>query len=186
VVTLGGLTGTVEYLSIRTIRLRDLDGSVHIIPFSSVTTVTNQTRDFAYALSDLPIGLNEEPDRVSTLLKAIVVEMRAEPRWEDAITSDLEVMGVYAFTDNAWTLRVRIRTTPSQRWTVNREFNRRVKYCFDENAVQSPITAYRVQGWLPPGAERPMPVKPAPTTSLAAEDPGRCPTQRPAAPLSPS
>jgi small conductance mechanosensitive channel len=172
VVTLGGLSGTVEYLSIRTIRLRDLDGSVHIIPFSSVTTVTNQTRDFAYALSDLPIGLNEEPDRVSSLLKAIVVEMRAEPRWEDAITSDLEVMGVYAFADNAWTLRVRIRTTPSQRWTVNREFNRRVKYCFDENAVQSPITAYRVQGWLPPGAERPIPVKPEPTTSQPAEDPG--------------
>ena len=175
VVTLGGLSGTVEYLSIRTIRLRALDGSVHIIPFSSVTTVTNQTRDFAYALSDLPIGLNEEPDRVSGLLKALVVDMRAEPRWEDAITSDLEVMGVYAFTDNSWTLRVRIRTTPSQRWTVNREFNRRVKYCFDENAVQSPITAYRVQGWLPPGAERPIPVKPEPDQpkiSQAAEDPG--------------
>ena len=174
VVTLGGLSGTVEYLSIRTIRLRALDGSVHIIPFSSVTTVTNQTRDFSYALCDLPVGLNEEPDRVSGLLKALVVEMRAEPRWEDAITSDLEVMGVYAFTDNSWTLRVRIRTTPSQRWAVNREFNRRVKYCFDENAVQSPITAYRVQGWLPPGAERPMSVKPEPdnaTTSQAAEDP---------------
>ena len=59
VVTLAGLSGTVEYLSIRTIRLRALDGSVHIIPFSSVTTVTNQTRDFSYALIDLPIGLNE-------------------------------------------------------------------------------------------------------------------------------
>ncbi len=175
VVTLGGLSGTVEYLSIRTIRLRALDGSVHIIPFSSVTTVTNQTRDFSYALSDLPIGLNEEPDHVSELLKAIVVTMRTEPRWEDAITADLEVMGVYAFNDTSWTLRVRIRTTPSQRWAVNREFNRRVKYCFDENAVQSPITAYRVQGWLPPGAERPIAVKPEPdhaTTSQVAEEPG--------------
>ena len=160
VVTLAGLSGTVEYLSIRTIRLRALDGSVHIIPFSSVTTVTNQTRDFSYALVDLPIGLNEEPDRVAALLAGVAKGMRQEPRWQDAITADLEVMGVYAFTDTAWTMRVRIRTTPSQRWAVNREFNRRVKYCFDENAVQSPITAYKVQGWLPPGAERPMP-KPA-------------------------
>ena len=176
VVTLGGLSGTVEYLSIRTIRLRALDGSVHIIPFSSVTTVTNQTRDFAYALSDLPIGLNEEPDRVSDLLRDVVKTMRTEPRWEDAITSDLEVMGVYAFTDNAWTLRVRMRTTPSQRWAVNREFNRRVKYCFDENAVQSPITAYRVQGWLPPGSERPMPKEVAAPAQAAipqaVEEPG--------------
>ena len=161
VVTLAGLTGTVEYLSVRTIRLRALDGSMHIIPFSSVTTVTNQTRDFAYALVDLPIGLDEEPDRVAALLTAIVRAMRTEARWQDAITADLEVMGVYAFTDHAWTMRVRIRTTPSQRWAVNREFNRRVKHCFDENAVQSPITAYKVQGWLPPGAERPMP-KPEP------------------------
>ena len=158
----------MEYLSIRTIRLRALDGSVHMIPFSSVTTVTNQTRDFSYAVVDLPIGLNEEPDRVGGLLTGIVKAMRKEPRWEDAITADLEVMGVYSFTDTAWTMRIRIRTTPSQRWAVNREFNRRVKYCFDENAVQSPITAYKVQGWLPPGAERPIPQpEPFPASSAA-------------------
>ena len=165
VVTLAGLSGTVEYLSIRTIRLRALDGAVHIIPFSSVSTVTNQTRDFAYALMDLPIGLNEEPDRVAALLVGVAKAMRAEPRWEDAITADLEVLGVYAFNDTSWTMRVRMRTTPSQRWAVNREFNRRVKYCFDENAVQSPITAYKVQGWMPPGAERPMP-KPEPVAPV--------------------
>ena len=170
VVTLASLSGTVEYLSIRTIRLRALDGSLHIIPFSSVTTVTNQTRDFSYALVDLPIGLNEEPDRITELLSALVRDMRAEPRWQDVITADLELMGVYAFTDTAWTMRIRIRTTPSQRWAVNREFNRRVKYCFDENAVQSPITAYKVQGWLPPGSERPMP-KPDPAPPPQAAEP---------------
>lgn len=166
IVSLGGLSGTVEYLSIRTIRLRALDGSLHIIPFSSVTTVTNQTRDFAYALVDLPIGLNEEPDRVGELLRAIVSDMRAEPRWKEIITAELDVMGVYAFTDTAWTMRVRIRCTPSQRWAVNREFNRRVKYCFDQNAVQSPITAYKVQGFLPPGAERSIPPPPPPPLIL--------------------
>ena len=171
VVTLASLTGTVEYLSIRTIRLRALDGAVHIIPFSSVTTVTNQTRDFAYALVDLPIGLDEEPDRVAALLAPIVAAMRAEPRWEGAITADLEVMGVYAFTDTAWTMRIRIRTTPSERWAVNREFNRRVKYCFDENAVQSPITAYKVQGWMPPGAERPIPKIEPKTGPVPSTDP---------------
>jgi small-conductance mechanosensitive channel len=157
VVALGGLTGTVENLSIRTIRLRAIDGSVHIIPFSSVTTVTNQTRDFSYALIDCQVGLNEEPDNIADVLREVVKTMRSEPRWQDAITADLEVMGVNAFGDNYWTLRVRIRTTPSQRWAVNREFNRRLKYRFDELSIQSPITAWRAQGWLPPGAERPMP-----------------------------
>ena len=157
VVVLGGLSGTVENLSIRTIRLRALDGSVHIIPFSSVTTVTNQTRDFSCALIDLPIGLNEEPDHIADLLRGVVADMRTEPRWRDAITAELEVMGVHAFSDGAWTMRVRIRTEAAQRWPVNREFNRRVKYCFDKNAVQSPFTAYKAQGWLPPGSERPIP-----------------------------
>ena len=157
VVALGGLTGTVENLSIRTIRLRALDGSVHIIPFSSVTTVTNQTRDFSYALIDVQVGLNEEPDHIADVLREVAKTMRGEPRWQDAMTADLEVMGVNAFGDNYWTLRVRIRTTPSQRWAVNREFNRRLKYRFDELGIQSPITAWRAQGWLPPGAERPIP-----------------------------
>jgi small-conductance mechanosensitive channel len=158
VVALGGLTGTVENLSIRTIRLRAIDGSVHIIPFSSVTTVTNQTRDFSYALIDVQVGLNEEPDNIADVLREVAKTMRGEPRWQDAITADLEVMGVNAFGDNFWTLRVRVRTTPSQRWAVNREFNRRLKYRFDELSIQSPITAWRAQGWLPPGSERPMPV----------------------------
>ncbi len=160
VVTVGGLTGTVENLSIRTIRLRALDGSVHIMPFSSVTTVTNQTRDFSYVLTDVTVGLDEEPDHAADLLRGIVKEMRAEPRWADSITADLDVMGVQAFEAAAWLLRVRIRTTPSQRWAVSREFNRRIKYKFDELAIQSPLTAYKVQGWLPPGSERPIPAPP--------------------------
>ncbi len=163
IVSLGGLTGTVENLSIRTIRLRAVDGSVHIIPFSSVTTVTNQTRDFGYALLDLPVGLDELPDRITELVREIAAGMRTEPRWKDAITADLEVLGVHEFSDHSWTLRARLRTAPAQRWAVSREFNRRVKYRFDELAIQSPITSYKVQGWMPPGAERMLP--PAPPAS---------------------
>ncbi len=162
IVSLAGLTGTVENLSIRTIRLRAIDGAVHIIPFSSVSTVTNQTRDFSYALVDLPVGLNEQPDRIGDVLRAIVEAMKSEPRWQDSITADAEIMGVNAFNDSTWTMRIRIRTTPSQRWAVTREFNRRVKYRFDELAIQSPMTSYKVQGWLPPGAERPAPPAPEP------------------------
>jgi small-conductance mechanosensitive channel len=180
VITLAGLTGTVEYLSIRTIRLRALDGSMHIIPFSSVTTVTNLTRDFSYALVDLPVGLNEEPDQIADVLRDIVRTMRAEPRWQDAITADLDVMGVNAFGDNAWTLRLRIRTAPAQRWAVNREFNRRVKYRFDELGIQSPLTAWRAQGWLPPGAERPI-LPPAPESPAPPVEPDPGPLHESAA-----
>ena len=150
VVTLGGLTGSVENLSVRTIRLRAIDGAVHIVPFSAVTTVTNMTRDFGYAVLDVSVGLNEEPDHITQVLNDIAVAMRAEPRWAGAINADLDVMGLEKFLPDAWVLRVRIRTTPGQRWAVGRELNRRIKYRFDELAIESPMTSTRVLSTNPP------------------------------------
>lgn len=143
VVTLGGLTGTVENLSIRTIRLRAIDGAVHIVPFSAVTTVTNLTRDFAYAMLDVSVGLNEEPDLICTVIEDVAEAMRRESRWGAAITDRMEIMGVERFIDTAWVLRCRIKTVPSQRWAVARELNRRLKYAFDAKAIESPFTSYK-------------------------------------------
>ena len=143
VVTLGGLSGTVEALSIRTIRLRALDGSVHIIPFSAVTTVTNQTRDYGYALLDISVGLNEEPDRIIPVVNGLAAEMRKDPKWASLVLDPLDVMGIEKFIDTAWVLRVRMKTQPASRWSVGRELNRRIKLRFDELAIESPLTSYR-------------------------------------------
>lgn len=161
VVSLGGLSGTVENLSIRTIRLRALDGSVHIVPFSAVTTVTNMTRDFGYALLDISVGLNEDPGHVTEVVREVARGLRTEPRWASAIRDDLEVLGLEKFIDLAYVLRVRIQTLPGQRWAVARELNRRIKARFDELAIESPITSHRVLGIDPPLVPPPSPAKPA-------------------------
>ncbi len=150
VVSLGGLSGTVENLSIRTIRLRALDGAVHIVPFSAVTTVTNMTRDFGFAVIDVAVGVNEEPDRVADILREIAASMRLEAAWRPVIMADLEVMGVEKFQLTTWVLRVRIKTLPSSRWSVGRELNRRIKYRFDALAIESPMTSYRALGLAAP------------------------------------
>ena len=150
VVSLGGMTGTVENLSIRTIRLRALDGSVHIVPFSAVTTVTNMTRDFGYAVIDIPVGVNEEPDRIGTIIREIAAGMRLEPAWRPVIMADIEVMGVERFMLTTWVLRARIKTLPASRWSVGRELNRRIKYRFDALAIESPMTSYRALGIAAP------------------------------------
>ena len=149
-VTLGGLSGTVEALSVRTIRLRAVDGSVHIVPFSAVTTVTNMTRDYGYAVLDVQVGLNEEPDHIADILRKLAAELRAEPRWSVAVRDDLEVLGVDRFLSNAWVMKVRLKTTPSQRWAVGRELNRRIKYKFDALAIDSPLTSDRILNRTPP------------------------------------
>jgi hypothetical protein len=150
VVSLGGMSGSVENLSIRTIRLRALDGSVHIVPFSAVTTVTNMTRDFGYAVVDIGVGLNEEPDHIAVVLREIAQAMRLEKEWRPVILADLEVMGVERFTDLAWVMRMRIKTLPASRWAVGRELNRRIKQRFDALAIESPMTSFRALGMATP------------------------------------
>jgi small conductance mechanosensitive channel len=165
VVTLGGLSGTVEALSIRAIRLRALDGSVHIIPFSAVTTVTNSTRDYGYAVLDIGVGLSEEPDRIAGIVREIARKLRGEPRWASAIRDDIEVLGIDRFVDLAYILRVRIMTLPGQRWAVARELNERIKERFDALAVDSPITSTKVLGTNPPITR----VHRGPDTGMVAE-----------------
>jgi len=148
-VELAGLAGTVENLSIRTIRLRAMDGSVHIIPFSAVTTVTNMTRDFGYAVVDVEVSEREDPDRIADVLRDIAREMRAEPRWRSQIRDDLELMGVERFIGQGWVYRARVRTTPNDRWAVGRELNRRIKYRFDALGIARPVSAYQVFGNTP-------------------------------------
>lgn len=138
VVQVGGLSGVVEQLSIRSIKLRAVDGSLHIIPFSAVTTVTNQTRDFAFAVLDVSVGYGEDTDRVGDVLRGIAAEIREDVKWRPVIRDDLDIMGVERLGDSGVVIRIRLKTDPSQRWAVARELNRRIKKRFDELGIEIP------------------------------------------------
>ena len=127
VVTLGGLSGTVEQLSIRSIRLRALNGDVHIVPFSAVTTVTNQTRDYGYAVLDLMVDYDADTDAVQAALAEVGADLRADEAWQRSVLAPIEVMGVERMSDQGVVIRARIKTEPARRWAVARELNRRVK-----------------------------------------------------------
>ena len=134
-VTVGGLTGTVEQLSIRSIRLRAVDGSIHIVPFSAVTTVTNQTRDFGYAMVDLALDYAADTDDAVGVLRAVGEEMREDEAWGPQLLAPLEVMGVDRMGEGGVILRARVMTPPARRWAVTRELNRRIKHRCDAQGV---------------------------------------------------
>jgi small-conductance mechanosensitive channel len=92
-VTVSGLSGTVENLSIRTIRLRATDGSVHIIPFSAVTSITNTNRGIGNASVSVNVAYKEDTDRVGTVLKEIADEMRKDPDFKHMMRGDLALWG---------------------------------------------------------------------------------------------
>lgn len=139
IVDLGGNGGVVEDISIRTIRLRDTEGIVHVIPFSEVTKIKNMTRGYAQALFDLGISYRENVDEVIEVIKALAAEFRAEPEWNARILDDLEMWGVDQLADSAVVLRFRIKTLPAQQWNVKREFSKRLKQRFDELGIEIPF-----------------------------------------------
>lgn len=138
VVTVAGIGGVVEDLSIRSIRLRDISGNVHTIPFSSVGTVTNMTKDFSYYLLDIAVSYREDTDEVARVCDEIVEELRREPEFAPFILEPLEMLGVERFADSAVILRARIKTMPIKQWAVGREFNRRMKKRFDALGIEMP------------------------------------------------
>ena len=135
-VTVGGLTGTVENLSVRTIRLRAGDGSVHIIPFSSVTTVSNVNRGLGNASVTVSVAAQEDTDRVCDALKEIVAGMREDADFADRMLSDLQLWGVDKLDGASVTIAGQVVCTDSGRWSVQREFNRRMKRRFAELGIR--------------------------------------------------
>jgi small-conductance mechanosensitive channel len=135
-VTAAGLSGTVEYLSIRTLRLRAGDGSVHLIPFSSVSTVTNANRGIGNAAVAVTVDYDEDTDRVGAVLAGIVTEMRGEEAFAAGIQSDLQLWGVDRVDGTTVTLAGQIVCTDGARWAVQREFNRRVKIAFQQQGIR--------------------------------------------------
>jgi small conductance mechanosensitive channel len=139
VVKLGDKGGVVEALSIRTVRLRDLAGVVHTIPFSSIEGVSNLTREFSFHVFEIGIAYREDVDGVVGLLKQIGEELRADVEIGPLILEPLEVFGLDAFGDSAIVIKGRIKTRPIKQWQVGRAFNRLVKIRFDEHGIEIPF-----------------------------------------------
>ena len=139
VIRVGTHGGLVESLTIRTLRLRDLGGNVHIIPFSEVTTVENMTKDFSRYVFDVGVGYREDTDEVAEVLRQIGAEMQAEEYYNDLILEPLDILGVDQFADSAVVIRARFTTKPIKQWEVGREFNRRMKKRFDELGIEIPF-----------------------------------------------
>lgn len=134
-VSVSGLSGTVENVSIRTIRLRAGDGAVHIVPFSAVTTITNASRGAGNASVSVNVAYREDTDRAGQLLKDIVDEMRREPEFRALIRGDLDLWGIDKVDGAMVSIVGQIRCTEAGRWPVQREFNRRMKLRFQQNGI---------------------------------------------------
>jgi small conductance mechanosensitive channel len=149
VVKIADISGLVEDITLRHVRLRDYDGNVHFVPNGLITTVTNMSRLYAQAVIDVGVAYRENVDEVMELMRRVGAEMRADHRLRDAILDDLEMAGVERLDDSAVVLRCRFKVAPLEQWNVRREYFRRIKAAFDEAGVEIPyphLTLYAGAG----------------------------------------
>ncbi|MDR5900959.1 mechanosensitive ion channel domain-containing protein [Halomonas icarae] len=134
-VRINGHMGTVEGLTLRTVRLRDLDGIVHIITFSRIESIHNMSRQFGIALMKIRIPYEMPIDDAITLMQETAQALRQDPMMRHYIWSPLEMQGIHAFEDGCAILRMRFRTAPEMQWDVSRAFNLLLKQRMETQGV---------------------------------------------------
>ena len=138
VAVINGKGGLVEAIRLRTIILRGLDGTVHVIPNGAISELSNMTKDFSYYLIDLGVAYKEDIDHVIAVLRQVADDLQADPDYSAFILEPLEILGVNDFADSAVVVRARIKTVPIKQWTVGRELRRRIKKTFDSKGIEIP------------------------------------------------
>lgn len=139
VIKVGDRAGLVENITLRKVQLRAQDGTVHTVPFGEVVVLDNLTKDFAYAVLDVAVAYRENVDEVTQCLREIDEEMRTSENIGPLMRAPLEILGVERLDDSAVIIRARSLTGSHDRWSVSREFNRRIKLAFDQRGIEMPF-----------------------------------------------
>lgn len=144
IVNIGGFGGLVEEMTLRTIRLRDFDGTLHVFPYSEAQVIHNLTKTFSYYVFNLTVTYESDVDRALQIMRDTGAAMQAEPAFADKILEPIEVVGVDSFEDSGVLLKARVKTQPAAQWTVGREYNRRIKAAFEREGVEIAYPAMKL------------------------------------------
>lgn len=134
-----GKSGTVEEVTLRHVRLRDGEGAVHYLPNSAITTVTNHSRQFAFAVVDIGVAYDTNLGKTYEVIKGVGAALREDPNQKDKILDDIEILGVNQLADSSVGLRLRMKTDASAKWSIRRELLARLKQAFDANGIEIPF-----------------------------------------------
>ncbi len=134
-IRIAGLTGVVEDLSLRVTRLRDADGTVHIVPNSQITTVSNLSRDFSIGTLNISVDAREDPDRVMAVPKNLANQVRKDEAFKDTVIADPNILGVDKISGYEVVYPINVRVMINQRDGVMREIRRRVLLAFNKEKI---------------------------------------------------
>jgi small conductance mechanosensitive channel len=138
IVDLGEASGTVEAVTLRVTRLRDVNGTVWHVPNGAITRVGNKSQQWARALLDVNVVYGTDVDEAERLIKATADALWNDPEWGDTIIEEPEVWGVEQLAAESIHIRLVVKTQPSQQFKVTRELRRRLLQAFEANGIEVP------------------------------------------------
>ncbi len=155
IVHLGSSAGVVEEMSLRTIRLRNTHGSVFIIPFSDISTIINDSKDYSFAVIDAGVAYDSDLSKVMEVMTSVCEKMQEMDKYKHDIKEDFQIMGVQTLGDSAITVRGRMKTTAGKHYGIRRQFNFLMKEAFDKAGIEIPfpvVTYVKKPEGTPPAA----------------------------------
>jgi small-conductance mechanosensitive channel len=138
VVEINGIGGGVEEINLRTIVLRDFEGTVHVISNGEIRTLANKSKDFSFYVIDIGVAYDYDTDEIVEIVRETARELMQDPKYSASILEPLEVIGVDSFKASEVTLRFRIKTLPLKQWEVGRELRRRIQKAFAARGIKIP------------------------------------------------
>lgn len=139
VAVVNGTGGLVEEINLRTIVLRDLEGTVHVFPNGTINTLSNMTRGWSRYVIDVGVAYKENVDEVMQVLREIGEELYKDERFRPSILEPIEILGVDNFGRSEVIIKCMIKTQPLKQWDVGRELRRRIKNTFDQKGIEIPF-----------------------------------------------
>ena len=135
----GTQSGAVESVGLRTVKLRDMNGTLHVISNSTIDSLSNFSKVFSRTVMDIGVAYREDVDEVIELLKELGEALQKDPEYGPNILEPLEIFGLDRFEDSAVIIRARFKTKPLKQWGVRRAFYRLMKRAFDERGIEIPF-----------------------------------------------
>jgi len=136
-IRIAGVKGIVEDMTLRRTVLRDDDGTLHTVPNSNITIVSNTTRDWSKLALRIVVAYSEPSNRIMSLLQEIAVGIRHDPAFADDIVSDVELPGIDRVGGGEAEYLMLVKTRPGKQFAVSRELRRRIKESFEKNNVKT-------------------------------------------------
>jgi small-conductance mechanosensitive channel len=143
-VTISGITGTVEDIRLRTLALRDLQGNLHIFPNGSINEICNMSREFSVAVFNIGISYDSDIEKATKLMAEEGEKIATSDDFSGKILNTFEIHGIQELADSAVVIRATLKTIPSAKWLVYREYLKRIKIRFDQEGITIPFRTIKL------------------------------------------